>query len=132
MGKNLEDYVYVCPHCTNVVDNCICDELPYSLVRLGRNIWPSIKVLDEKWYITESSIEDSEQICINFLKDNEFLRAIPEGFTQRGCVLFANIDGITEEERRLNKEKLLDKLYAWACSLPDRNPKNLLYNLFSF
>ena len=70
-GKNIKQYVYVCPHCFNKVENCECPMLPYELIQIDKNIWPSIKVLNNKLYFTESC-------CEGHIEDN------PKPFILRG------------------------------------------------
>lgn len=128
-GKNIKQYVYVCPHCFNKVENCECPMLPYELIQIDKNIWPSIKVLNNKWYFTESCceghIEDNPKpfIYIMFRKNQKF-KTVPDGFKDlKGCIK-AEIIGKSDEAKKRKKRALLKSLYEWACELESRRPGN--------
>lgn len=126
--KNLKNYVYVCPRCFNRVEQCTCEYYPESLAQLDRNIWPIVKVLNEKWYFTDSCCEghigSNEMMYIIFKKSYKFKVPLPKGFEGNSATLKANICGRSEQAKKRNKRKLLNSLYDWACSLESRKPEN--------
>ena len=126
--KNLKNYVYVCPRCFNKPENCSCDFLPLSLVQIDKNILPTIKVLNEKWYFTENCCEghigSNESMYILFRKNYKSKIALPKGFEGNLGALKANITGSSEEAKKRKKRELLKSLYEWACSLESRKPKD--------
>lgn len=128
--KNLKNYVYVCPRCFNKIKECTCDFFPDSLVQLDRNIWPIIKVLNEKWYFTENCCEGhigaNEMMYILFRKTYKIKTPPPKGFEGNGSGLRAKITGSSDQAKKRNKRRLLNSLYEWACELESRKPENSL------
>ena len=124
--KNLRNYVYVCPYCFNKLEDCTCSRFPESLIQIDRNIWPIIKVLNNKWYFTEHCCEGhigaNESMFISFRKNYKTKLPLPKGFIGDGGYLKAVISGSSEQAKKRNKRKLLNALYAWANLLEDRKP----------
>ena len=123
--KILKNYVYVCPTCFNKPKDCTCTILPLTLVQIDKNIWPTIKLLNEKWYKTEECCEghvgSSEMIYVRFKKNYRFRPLSPKGFEGDGGYLKASITGNNGDAKKRNKRKLLNALHNWACSLESRN-----------
>ena len=124
--KNLRNYVYVCPYCFNKLEDCACHRFPESLIQIDRNIWPIIKVLNNKWYFTEHCCEghigSNESMFISFKKNYKTRVPLPEGFAGEDGYLYAVIPGRSEQAKKRNKRNLLNALYAWANLLEDRKP----------
>ena len=126
--KILKIYVYICPKCFNKPADCTCPILPLSLIQIDKNIWPTIKVLNEKRHFTESCCEGhigaNEMIYILFKKKQKINVPLPKGFEGNLYGLKANITGNSDEAKKRKKRKLLNDLYNWACSLESRKPKD--------
>ena len=122
--KNLKNYVYVCPQCFNKMEECSCRSYPFTLVQLDRNIWPTVKVLNEKGYFTENCCEghigSNEMIYILFKKLYRIKTPFPKGFEGNSSGLKAIISGSSEQTKKRNKRKLLNSLYEWAYNLEPR------------
>lgn len=125
--KNLRTYVYVCPFCINPVEDCTCERYPMKLVQIDRKIWPIIKILNEKWYVTEDCceghIDGNAQIHILFARRYRFGVPFPKGFSGGEDFLRANITGATPQAKQRKKRQLLHALYDWACALENRRPE---------
>ena len=122
--KILKNYVYVCPRCFNKPAECTCVTLPFTLVQIDKNIWPTIKVLNEKRYVTDQCCEGhigaNEMMYVLFAKSYKIKTPLPKGFVGGSVGLKANITGSSDEAKKRKKRKLLNELYAWACSLESR------------
>ena len=120
--RNAKNYVYVCPHCFNKVDECKCLVLPWELIQIDKKIWPSIKILNSKWYHTEmcceGHIQDTQRpfMYIMFKKNYKF-KSVPEGFENLKGSIRANITGKSEDAKKRKQRILLKALYDWACEL---------------
>ena len=123
----LNDFVYVCPHCFNKLEYCTCLMFPHTLIQIDKKIWPTIKLLNEKWYFTEMCCEGhiggNERIHIIFRKNNRF-KSLPEGFIASDNVIYADIVGKSERSKKISKTKLLNSLHQWAISLESKNILN--------
>lgn len=119
--KNLKQYVYVCPNCFNKLENCTCPILPFNLLQLDKNIWPIIKVLNEKGYRTDECCEghvgSSERIYIFFSKKYKSKTPLPKGFRGDMNFVAAEITGSSIDAKKRKKRQLLNALSAWADSL---------------
>lgn len=119
--KSLRDYVYVCPRCFKPVKECTCSEYPEKLVQLVRKIWPTVRILNEKWYLTEmcceGHIDRGDRIFVLFYEKYRFSAPIPKGFESGGDYLCASITGASEQAKQRKKRDLLNALYNWACAL---------------
>ena len=130
MVKKLKSYVYVCPCCFNKVEHCTCMHLPWNLIQIDKNILPIIKVLNEKYYFTDSCceghIEENQQpfIYITFKKTHRIKEPVPKGVVFMGGSLRADIPGSSDDARKRNKRKLLKSIYEWACKLEDKSLQN--------
>lgn len=118
---NLKDYLYVCPNCLNVLKECKCHIYPITLIQIDKNMLPIIRELNKKYFLTEGCCEGhigaNEFIYIIFKKRYNFKLALPNGFTGDGTYIKANIKGSSELSKKINKRKLLNNLYKWACEL---------------
>ena len=134
--KNLRDFVYVCPHCINPLRDCVCDAYPMKLIQLDRNIWPIVKVLNEKWYVTDSCceghIDSNHKIYIGFARRYHFTQPIPKGFSGNGFVLCADISAASVQAIQRKKRRLLNALYDWACELETQRPEGGIVALRDF
>lgn len=123
--NNLKNYLYVCPHCFNVVEYCTCFSLPHSLIQIDKNILPIIRVLNQKGYFTdiccEGHIGGCERMHIIFKKNYKF-KTLPDNFIQSGELIYADITGKTEHGKKIKKAKLLKELLSWAELLESQNP----------
>lgn len=121
--KDLDQFKYVCPHCWNTIDKCVCHSYPYFLIQIDNNILPIIKILNMKKYYTSSSCEghiDQEytNVYIVFRDYYSFPISFPKGgHFSSNAVLTYEIYGKTNEERNKSKNKILKELYQWAKSL---------------
>ena len=122
--KNLKNYVYVCPCCFNKPEGCTCSVLPFTLLQLDKNMWPIIKVLNEKGYYTdeccEGHVNSNERMYIFFRKRYKNKSPLPNGFQGDASFLAADITGCSEDAKRRKKRQLLNSLYEWADSLEKR------------
>ncbi len=134
--NNLKELVYICPSCLNEIENCTCERYPFTLVQLDRKIWPIIKVLNEKWYFTTNSCEGhigkTEKIIILFDKSYKIGQALPKGFVYKEGALSATITGTSVHSKKIKKQKLLNSLYVWSCSIESRRPINAPIRLKEF
>lgn len=121
----LKNYIYVCPYCFNKIKECTCLSYPSSLIQIDKNILPSIKILNEKWYFTETCCEGhiggNEKIHIIFKKSYKF-KVLPHGFSYNDNLLIANITGTNEHAKKIKKTKLLKNLNQWTNTIESRNP----------
>ena len=95
--------------------------LPDTLIQLDRKIWPIIKALNEKGYMTysccEGHIGGNEKIYIMFSKSYKIKTATPEGVEYKKGLLIAKINGKSDEAKKRNKRNLLNKINEWVCNL---------------
>lgn len=134
--KYLRTYVYVCPFCINPIEDCVCEKYPMKLVQIDRKIWPIIKILNEKWYLTqdccEGHIDGNLRIHISFVRRYHFDVPIPKGFSGGEDFLYADITGKTPQAKQRKKCQLLHALYEWACALENRRPEGGFVSLKDF
>ncbi len=129
MNKNKEAYInYVCPHCWNTLDNCICELFPpYHLIFIDRNIQEHIRILNEKGYRTTMCCEGHRVRCINTyitFAEDYFKRAdTPKEFKydkKRRTITYTYSPRLTEEKMEKLKAEKLAVLLEWVKSLPNR------------
>ena len=120
-AKNLNHYVYVCPCCFNTPAECTCAILPLALIQVDKQIWPTIKELNRKGYLTESCCEGhvgyNEMIYVLFKKKHKINSTLPKGFEGDATGLRAIITGSSDNGKKRKKRQLLNALYEWACLL---------------
>ena len=133
MKKNKEAYInYVCPHCWNTLDNCICELFPpYHLIFIDRNIQEHIRLLNDKGYRTIGCCEGHRERCINtyitFPEDYFKKISTPEGFEydkKRRTITYTYSPSMTEEKMEELKVEKLAVLLKWIKNLPNRNIEN--------
>ncbi len=122
--KNIKQYVYVCLYCFNKPEECTCVALPLKLIQLDKNIWSTIKILNEKGYYTEGCCEghigSNETIYIFFRKKYKVTTSLPDGFKGDRSFISAEITGNSVDAKKRKKRQLLNRLYSWAISLEKR------------
>lgn len=127
MERNKNVYLnYVCPHCWNTVDECICEQYPpYELVLIDRNIQEHIRILNCKGYHTVYCCEGhsiGNNTYISFANvefDND---KIPMGFKydkKHREISYTYSTKFTKEEFERIKEENIAVLLEWCKGLPD-------------
>lgn len=133
MKKDKDAYInFVCPHCWNTLDNCICELFPpYYLIFIDRNIQEHIRILNKKKYLTTGCCEGHREVCIStyITFANDYLREIdmPKGFRydkKRRMIAHTYSTKLSEEKMEEFKKENLETLLEWCKSLPDRNTEN--------
>ena len=124
-NRNLNMYRnYVCPHCFNQINKCVCKLYPpYNLILIDIGMQEIIRKLNNKGYITRYSCEShytySFSIYINFIKKYDF-KKMPEGFKKQDnqITIRHEIKNINNEKSfNEEKEKYINILKEWVESL---------------
>ncbi len=122
--KNIKNFLYVCPNCLNELKKCECYCYPDTLIQIDKNIYPIIKELNKRHYITESCCEghigSNEFMYISFKKKYKFKTPLPNGIDGKESHIKADIKGSSEQAKKRKKRELLNKLYKWVCDLEER------------
>lgn len=121
--KSFKGFRYVCPYCFNEWKDCACMAYPQTLIQIDKKILPTIRVLNQKHYFTDSCCEghvgDGDFIYIIFRKTYK-IKTFPKGFSGSGDGVRADITGKSIEARKRKKRALHAALYQWACELEER------------
>ncbi len=133
MKKNKQAYMnYVCPHCWNTLNNCVCELFPpYHLIFIDKNIQEHIRILNEKGYRTTGCCEGHRTICINTyitFADNYFKNIkTPDEFKydkKRRMITHTYSQKLTKEQMEKIKAEKLAVLLEWVKNLPNRRIEN--------
>lgn len=128
-SKYKHEIEYVCPHCINNVDECVCPTYPYYLIQIDKLILSSIRELNLKGYTTAACcaghIDDmnSISIYIAFQSDYEF-SSIPKGakYSKSGYSISYNLpNDLTKDERKALQEEYLKNIFEWVQSLQKKS-----------
>lgn len=117
---------YVCPHCWNTLDKCICEVFPpYHLIFIDKNIQEHIRLLNEKGYPTTGCCEGHMQTCINtyIAFPNKFFedKPLPSEYKydkKRYMISYTYSMKLSEEKFAEKKKQKLADLLEWIKALP--------------
>ena len=119
--KNIKNHVYVCPTCLGKLEECKCQNLPFTLIQIDKHMLPIIQELNRKFYRTtgccEGHINSFDEIYVEFSKNYKIKTPLPKGFKKIYGGVCAQITGRTEQAKKRKKRELLNSLYKWACEL---------------
>ena len=117
----LEKYKnYVCPNCFNILGQCKCGLKPYHLIMIDSKVQESVRILNEKGYITTGSCESHKEICldiyISFNRNYNF-ETLPDGFIYDKNKYAVVYKYRSKKDIENQKEQKLFALLEWCKSL---------------
>ena len=99
---------------------------PDALIQIDKNIYPIVRELNRKGYITEACCEghisekreySNNKIYISFKKTQKFKIPLPKGFAITADTIWGSFGGDTNRAKKIKKTKMLNDLYLWVKNL---------------
>ena len=119
---------YVCPHCWNTLDECVCEQFPpYHLILIDKNIQEHIRILNNKGYSTMYCCEGhcaGSNTYISFGNVDFDDDTLPVGFKyskKHHMLSYTYSTRLSNEEVEEIKKEKLKILLDWCKNLPVRN-----------